>query len=69
MTPKTAEEVLNDIEMYIFKESVRLQRTSCKLDDFDCGKVSNFVRGEAFAYNLMLEWLEGYKLREEDDDE
>lgn len=59
---RTEKEVANDIAQMCFRKEVEKQKESYDLLNFDCKEVSNFVRGEAFAYHKMCEWIQGYIL-------
>lgn len=59
---RTEKEVADDIAKMCFRKAVEKQKESYDLSEFDCKEISNFVRGEAFAYSKMNEWIQGYIL-------
>lgn len=59
---RTEKEVADDIAKMCFRKAIEKQKESYDLSSFDCKEISNFVRGEAFAYSKMNEWIQGYIL-------
>ena len=59
---RTEKEVADDIAKMCFRKAIEKQKESYDLSSFDCKEISNFVRGEAFAYHKMTEWIQGYIL-------
>ena len=67
---RSEKEVADDIAKMCFRKAIEKQKESYDLLNFDCKEVSNFVRGEAFAYSKMNGWIQGYILNMcESDDE
>ena len=58
---RTEKEVADDIAKMCFRKSIEKQKESYDLLNFDCKEVSNFVRGEAFAYSKMNLMMKGKK--------
>lgn len=65
----TKKEVAEEFARMCFRKEIETQKESYDLLSFDCKEVSNFVRGQAFAYKKMGEWIQGYILNECSDEE
>lgn len=51
-----------EIAHMCFRKSIEKQKEAYDLAEFDCKDVSVFVRGEAFAYTKMNEWIQGFMM-------
>ena len=56
----TEKQVAEEIAQMCFKKAIEKEKEAHELEEFCCGEISNFTRGEAFAYSQMSKWIQGF---------
>ena len=58
----TEKQVADEIAQMCFRKAIEKEKEAHELEEFDCKEISTFTLGEAFAYNQMIKWIQGFLL-------